>query len=57
MRLVRPPAGALGHVTIGLLTCGFLLVTAFLALFSDVKLQRYRGHNLDLLGHVTSSLM
>jgi len=61
-------SGIVGHVTIGLLTCGFLLVVnsnqpPLSHCFWDIKLQRYWGHDLDILGsrdvidHVTTELV
>jgi len=57
----------IGHVTIGLGICGFLLAvnwnhTSILHRYEDIWLQRYWGHDLDLLrsrdviGHVTIGL-
>jgi len=57
----------IGHVTIGLAICGFLLAVhcnhaSILHRNGGMRPQRYRGHNLDLLGsrdvigHVTIGL-
>ena len=57
----------IGHVTIGLCICGFLLVVhcnhaSILHRYGNLKSQRYCGHDLDLLGsrdvidHVTIGL-
>jgi len=57
----------MGHVTIGLDICGFLLVVhwnhaSILHRYGDITPQRYWGHDLDLLGsrevigHVTIGL-
>jgi len=57
----------IGHVTIGFVIYGFLLLAnfnqpTFSHSFSDIKLQRYWGHDLDLfgscdiIGHVTIGL-
>ena len=51
----------IGHVTIGLLICGFQLVVSFNQPsishgFWDIKLQRYWGHDFDLLGPRMSSV-
>jgi len=47
--------GVIGHVTVGLGRCGFLLVVhrnhaSILHRYGDMAPQRFRGHGLDLLG-------